>query len=41
MFLPVAAQDFDSVEIKTTQVSDHVWMLEGAGGTLGVSYRSL
>ncbi len=37
MFLPIAAQDFDSVEIKTTQVSGHVWMLEGAGGTLGVS----
>ena len=37
LFLPVAAQDFDSVEIKTTLVSDHVWMLEGAGGTLGVS----
>ena len=35
--LPVTAQDFDAVEIKASQVSGHVWMLEGAGGTLGVS----
>ncbi len=37
LVLPVAAQDFDGVEIKTTRISGHVWMLEGAGGTLGVS----
>lgn len=35
--LPAAAQDFDAVEIKTTPMADHVWMLEGAGGNLGVS----
>lgn len=37
LVLPAAAQDFDAVEIKASQVSGHVWMLEGAGGTLGVS----
>ncbi|WP_400075030.1 MBL fold metallo-hydrolase [Winogradskyella sp. R77965] len=28
---------FDKVEIKTTQLSDHTYMLEGAGGNIGVS----
>ncbi|WP_299122176.1 MBL fold metallo-hydrolase [uncultured Winogradskyella sp.] len=28
---------FDNVEIKTTQLSDHTYMLEGAGGNIGVS----
>ena len=37
LVLPLAAQDFDAVEIKTSRVAGHVWMLEGAGGTLGVS----
>lgn len=31
------AQNFDDVEIKTTQLSDHVYMLEGSGGNIGVS----
>ncbi|MFZ5496035.1 MAG: MBL fold metallo-hydrolase [Verrucomicrobiota bacterium] len=33
----VAQQDFSKVEIKATQVSGHVFMLEGAGGNIGVS----
>lgn len=33
----VAQQDFSKVEIKTTQVSKNVYMLEGAGGNIGVS----
>ncbi|WP_282043951.1 MBL fold metallo-hydrolase [Winogradskyella flava] len=28
---------FDDVEIKTTQLTDHTYMLEGAGGNIGVS----
>ncbi len=28
---------FDKVEIKTTQLSDHTYMLEGAGGNIGIS----
>lgn len=32
-----AQQDFSKVEIKVTQVSGHVHMLEGAGGNIGVS----
>jgi len=36
--LPAAAQqDFSKVEIKTTKLSEHVYMMEGAGGNLGVS----
>jgi cyclase len=31
------AQRFDQVEIKTVKVSDHVYMLIGAGGNIGVS----
>lgn len=31
------AQRFDNVEIKTTQLSEHTYMLEGAGGNIGVS----
>lgn len=31
------AQRFDNVEIKTTKLSDHTYMLEGAGGNIGVS----
>jgi cyclase len=33
----VGQQDFSKVEIKATQVSGHVYMLEGAGGNIGVS----
>ncbi len=37
--LPVRAQgtDFSKVEIKPTKISGAVWMLEGAGGNIGVS----
>jgi glyoxylase-like metal-dependent hydrolase (beta-lactamase superfamily II) len=38
--LPAAAaaqQDFSKVEMKATQVSGNVYMLEGAGGNIGVS----
>jgi cyclase len=36
---PSAAQsgDFDKVEIKTTKIAGSIWMLEGAGGNIGVS----
>ena len=30
-------QDFSKVEIKATKVNGNVWMLEGAGGNIGVS----
>jgi cyclase len=33
----VAAQNFDAVQIKTTKLSDTIYMLEGAGGNIGVS----
>jgi len=33
----IAQQDFTKVEIKTTQVADNVYMLQGAGGNIGVS----
>ena len=31
------AQDFDKVTIKTTKVAEGLYMLEGAGGNIGVS----
>ncbi|MEM7282912.1 MAG: MBL fold metallo-hydrolase [Pseudomonadota bacterium] len=34
---PSSAQDFSGVEIKTELVSDHVYVLFGAGGNIGVS----
>jgi len=34
--LSATAQNFDSVEIKTTKVSGPVYMLEGSGGNIGV-----
>jgi cyclase len=33
----VRAQDFSKVEIKATRVSGNIYMLEGAGGNIGVS----
>jgi cyclase len=36
-FPAVAQQDFSKVEIKTTKLTDTVYMLEGAGGNIGVS----
>ncbi|MCS6804086.1 MAG: MBL fold metallo-hydrolase [Acidobacteriota bacterium] len=33
----LAQQDFSNVQMKTTPVSGHVYMLEGAGGNIGVS----
>src|SRR5205814_6920749 len=32
-----AQQDFSNVEIKTTHVAGNVYMLQGAGGNIGVS----
>jgi glyoxylase-like metal-dependent hydrolase (beta-lactamase superfamily II) len=32
-----AQRDFSSVEIKTTEVADGIYMLEGAGGNMGLS----
>jgi len=32
-----AQMNFDAVEIKATKVSGNIWMLEGAGGNIGVS----
>jgi len=34
---PTLAQDFSKVEIKVTKVAGNVYMLEGAGGNIGVS----
>jgi glyoxylase-like metal-dependent hydrolase (beta-lactamase superfamily II) len=31
------AQNFDAVQIKATQVTPGIWMLEGSGGNIGVS----
>jgi cyclase len=31
------AQNFDAVQIRATQVTSNVWMLEGEGGNIGVS----
>jgi cyclase len=36
----VAAQDYSKVEIKVTKVAGNVYMLEGAGGNIGVSVGS-
>lgn len=36
----IAQQDFSKVEIKATQVSGNVYMLEGSGGNIGVSVGS-
>lgn len=33
----VNAQNFDNVTIETTQLSEHVYMLVGAGGNIGIS----
>src|SRR2546423_14373470 len=36
--LPAAAQqDFSKVEIRTTKLAESVYLMEGAGGNLGVS----
>ena len=35
--LETHAQDFDDVEIRTTQLADGIYMLEGSGGNIGVS----
>ena len=35
--LPAAAQDWSKVEIKTTKLGDTTYMMEGAGGNLGLS----
>ncbi|MFU8876901.1 MAG: MBL fold metallo-hydrolase, partial [Wenzhouxiangellaceae bacterium] len=32
----IAAQDFSEVEIRTTEVADGVWALQGAGGNMGL-----
>jgi glyoxylase-like metal-dependent hydrolase (beta-lactamase superfamily II) len=37
MVAPGWAQDFDEVEIQTVHASDHVYMLVGAGGNIGLS----
>lgn len=36
LHLNAEAQNFEDVEIVTTQVSDHIYMLEGSGGNIGV-----
>jgi cyclase len=35
--LAFAQQDYSKVEIKTTKLADHTYMMEGAGGNLGLS----
>jgi glyoxylase-like metal-dependent hydrolase (beta-lactamase superfamily II) len=34
---PALAQDFDAVEIRTTDLGDGIYMLQGAGGNLGLT----
>ena len=34
--LALTMQDFDAVEIKTTKLSDSIYMLEGNGGNIGL-----
>jgi glyoxylase-like metal-dependent hydrolase (beta-lactamase superfamily II) len=34
--VPAEAQNFDEVEITATEVADGIWMLQGAGGNMGV-----
>ena len=36
-FSSLSAQNINDVTIKTTQISDHIYMLVGAGGNIGVS----
>lgn len=36
-FLTVAQEDYSKVEIKATKINGNVYMLEGAGGNIGVS----
>ena len=33
---PALAQDYDDVEIRTSRITDSLYMLEGAGGNIGV-----
>ena len=33
---PLLAQNFDSVEIKTTKITNSVYLLEGSGGNIGL-----
>ena len=35
-YITTDAQNFEDVEIVTTKVSDHIYMLEGSGGNIGV-----
>lgn len=37
LFSAASAQDFSKVEIKATKVAGNIYMLEGAGGNIGVS----
>jgi glyoxylase-like metal-dependent hydrolase (beta-lactamase superfamily II) len=36
LFAVTSAQDLSEVEISTTQVSDNIYMLQGAGGNIGI-----
>jgi glyoxylase-like metal-dependent hydrolase (beta-lactamase superfamily II) len=38
--IPVHAQDWSKIEVKVTRVSGNVYMLQGAGGNIGVSVGS-
>ncbi|MFP6816793.1 MAG: hypothetical protein VB949_14160 [Pseudomonadales bacterium] len=35
--MPALGQDFDAVEIRTTDLGGGIYMLQGAGGNLGLS----
>ena len=37
LFLPLAAQDFEKIEIKTEELAENVYILYGGGGNIGVS----
>ncbi|MCH7691152.1 MAG: MBL fold metallo-hydrolase, partial [candidate division Zixibacteria bacterium] len=36
-FSTVSAQDLDKVQITSVKVSDNIYMLQGAGGNIGLS----
>jgi len=39
-FSTVGAQDFDKVQITSVKVADNIYMLQGAGGNIGLSFGS-
>ncbi len=40
LYNTVSAQDFDKVQITSVKVTDNIYMLQGAGGNIGLSFGS-